>query len=88
MKAAQKFFQDKSGNYAVWQTPNVLMYLIALAFLGRLLSDSSWYVFFDLLFFGAGFAWSYLEIRYGASPFRRVLGALVLVALFATRLQP
>jgi hypothetical protein len=59
---------------------------MAVGFVGQLFSKGGVNTFFDLLFFGAAFAWGYLEIRYGESLFRKILGGCILILIFASRL--
>lgn len=85
-KIADKLFQDNTGRYVIGQPPNVLVYVMFIAFAGELFSTGKIHTFFDLVFFGAAFAWSYLEIRFGESTIRRIFGGILLVTIFATRL--
>ena len=88
MKDLKKYlFQDETGKYVVGQAPNVLVYIAVVAMFGRYITSGVVSEYFDLLFFGAAFAWSYLEIRFGESMFRRIVGGVVLVVIFATRLM-
>jgi hypothetical protein len=86
-KAKQQLFQDNTGKYVLGQAPNTLIYIMAVGFVGQLFSKGAVNTFFDLLFFGAAFAWGYLEIRYGESNFRRILGGVIIVLIFASRLS-
>jgi hypothetical protein len=76
------FFYDKSGNFVLWQFPNVplLIWLIfrLLSFF-NILSDLNY--FFDQISTGFLFIWSYLELTQGVNNFRKVLGLVVLVFL-------
>lgn len=73
------FFQDKDGKYAVVALPNLPLALIIISFImTTLVHDGPVYNLFNMVQHGAVFLWSYLEIRYGESPFRRVLGAVVM----------
>lgn len=85
-KAKKQLLQDNTGKYVVGQSPNTLIYIMAVGFVGQLLSKGVVNTFFDLLFFGAAFAWGYLEIRFGESLFRRILGGFILVLIFSSRL--
>lgn len=44
-----------------------------------------WHDLFAALAFGTIFMWSWMEIRSGVSPFRRVLGAGVMAAALLTQ---
>ena len=85
----KKVFQDNTGKYVVGQPPNIPIILIIIGILGQIVSPegSLFAEFFALLAFGAVFLWSYLEVVYGESLFRRILGGIVLILLFITRLQ-
>ena len=82
--AANAFIRDKHGTIAVWQTPNIplggwFVLMVAAYFIPAggvktgLHSLSSAFLF----------TWSYLEITSGVSPFRRVLGGVVLIGVLA-----
>ena len=88
MKHLKKLlFQDNTGKYIVAQPPNVLVYVMIIAAIGgHLFTHGKAQTFFDSLFFGAAFAWSYLEIRFGEAGVRRILGVVVMVAIFSSRL--
>lgn len=85
-KFKKLLFQDNTGKYVVGQPPNIPVYLMLIGVLGSKLSGGAWATGFDLLFFGAAFTWSYLEIRFGESGVRRILGVIILVAIFASKL--
>ena len=82
MKLKKMLFQDNTGKYIVGQPPNVMVYVMLFAVVGGMIASEEWQQWFDLMFFGAAFTWSYLEIRFGESMFRRILGCLVLVGIF------
>jgi hypothetical protein len=74
------FLQDDKGNYAIVSLPNLPLYIIIFSYIGMMVFRSgTLYHLFDATESGAIFLWSYLEIRNGKSPFRRVLGAVVLI---------
>lgn len=82
-----RIWRDRRGRLAVWQTPNV--WLIAWAagttlslFFGGRVGD----VFFWIAS-GALVVWSFLEIFWGASYFRRVLGLAVLAFAVASMIK-
>ena len=82
MSLRKKVFQDNTGKYVVAQPPNVMVYVMLFSIIGGMLTSDEWREWFDLLFFGAAFTWSYLEIRFGESVFRRILGVLVAIGIF------
>ena len=77
----ENFFKDNKGRVVIWQAPNVpiLGWLVtrALSFVveGRLHAG------LDRLGQAFLFVWAFLELTKGDSPFRRVLGAVVLAAV-------
>lgn len=85
-KVSKWLFQDNTGKYVIAQPPNVLIYIMLVSFIAKILTRGTWASFFDLLFFGAAFAWSYLEIRFGESGIRRIAGVVVLVVIITSRL--
>ena len=86
MTLKELLFQDNTGKYIIGQPPNVLVYLMVAAVLGERLTSGVWADGFGLLFIGAAFTWSYLEIRFGESGIRRIFGAIILIALFMSHL--
>lgn len=80
-------FQDNTGKYIVGQPPNLPVYIILTGIIGsHLFADGKAHTFFELLFFGAAFLWSYLEIRFGEAGIRRIMGMIVMAGIFATKL--
>lgn len=75
-----RFFRDKDGQVVVAQRPNLplLVWLVATV-LGRLL-DAGWLKAVAVV---ALAVWALLEVASGASPFRRVLGGVVLAGILA-----
>ena len=74
------FFQDNTGKYAVAQPPNIPVYIIIVSYLlGRIVTTGPWHDVVEAVNSGAIFLWAYLEIMYGESVFRRVLGAGVML---------
>jgi hypothetical protein len=72
------FFRDASGRLVVWQFPNPALWVwLAATVLRRSPYDSR---DAELRWIGSGalIAWALDELVRGASPFRRVLGAVVL----------
>ena len=83
--AVKRFLQDDSGRYVVAQWPNLPLYIImASGLLSRLDVGANAHQLFEHTTFGFIFHWAYLEITQGESPFRRVLGAGVMVWLPTT----
>lgn len=74
----RRFFQDKSGNIVVGQRPNIFISLWAIGSIAQLtiFKNATWLSFITT---GTLLIWAGLEITSGASPFRRVMGAVVAV---------
>lgn len=80
------FFRDSEGNVAIWQVPNTPLIVAMISAVLGLFATGRFATFVGLIFFGSLFTWSWLEIAYGTSLFRRVLGAFVLIAIISTRI--
>ena len=76
-----RLFQDKHGHVAVWQWPNFP--ILAWAVCGvasRMLAAGAIHAGLARLSGAFLFAWAYMELTKGVSPFRRILGLIVLAA--------
>lgn len=81
------FVRDKHGHISVWQMPNPpLIAWFALMLLSALIRSPHLNAGLQLLSTAALFTWAYLELTSGTSYFRRTLGAIVLLDIFATHL--
>ncbi len=83
MKAAViSLFRNKSGQYVVWQWPNLPLSVWIITKLLSMVIDS---IQVDTALASVGtaflFVWAYLEIASGASYFRRVMGVIVLAGI-------
>lgn len=79
-KLARRFFTDKHGKIVLWQRPNVLLVCWAVsALLTKFLLTGDARTFVSHFGAVAIFLWAVFEIISGASPFRRVLGVVVLL---------
>jgi len=78
-----RLFRDKSGGYVIGQPPNVPIILAAIGLIGSHVFPvgSTLAQLFSLIAFGAIFSWSYLEVMYGESLFRKILGIIVLITV-------
>ncbi|MGA8987293.1 hypothetical protein [Aeromicrobium sp.] len=78
MSRSNTFFRDGSGQLVLFQAPNAAIWVFLLATAARLspYDDRDG----ELRWIGAGalIVWGLDELLRGASPFRRVLGVLVL----------
>jgi hypothetical protein len=78
-KQFRAFISDHRGHVIMWQTPNFLLWAwIILKLASLLLHNESFKNHVGLLSKAVLFAWAYLEITDGASPFRRILGAIII----------
>jgi hypothetical protein len=77
-----RFFRDEHGEIVMAQAPNlpILGWAICAA-LSKLIREGRLHTSFHLLAQAFLFTWAYMEIRSGVTPFRRTLGALVMLGL-------
>ncbi len=81
-----ELFKDKQGRLAIWQKPNLLLFLwiISVLLIKLLNINNTTGYFLDLLTllrFGFIFSWSWLELTNGSSYFRRLLGLIILILI-------
>lgn len=75
-------FCDASGQPVVVQTPNVPLAIAGLAWLGLLFVHASpWQLGLQIVFKLALAVWAVLELVWGSSNFRHILGGVVLAWL-------
>lgn len=77
-----KLFKNKDGKFVVVQAPNVALagwFILLIA--GMLIADTGLKGGLAQLSKAFLFVWAYMEIKSGASPFRRLLGAVVIAIL-------
>ena len=81
LRSASWWFRSSDGRLTLWQFPNpaLCVYLVALV-LGWLDLSAAHATAVDGIRHGALLVWSLDEVVRGASPFRRVLGAVILAA--------
>jgi hypothetical protein len=86
--SASWWFRAPDGRLTLWQWPNpaLWVWLVTLV-LGRLDLSAAHATAVDGVRHGALLVWALDEVVRGASPFRRTLGAVVLVAQLVTLLQ-
>jgi hypothetical protein len=82
---ASRWFRSSDGRLTLWQLPNpaLCVWLVTLV-LGRLDLSAAHATAVDGIRHGALIVWALDEVVRGSSPFRRVLGAVVLVAQLAS----
>jgi hypothetical protein len=82
-----KFWRDKEGRLAIWQMPNLWLIgwaaltILSLLIGGRAADIFTWVASALLI------VWALLEIKSGASYFRRALGLLVLIYAILTLIK-
>jgi hypothetical protein len=78
------WFRSSDGHLTLWQPPNPALWVwIAALVLGRLDLSAARTTAVDGVRHGALLIWALDEVVRGASPFRRVLGAVILCAQLA-----
>lgn len=83
----RKLFEDKDKKIVVMQKPNIpIISWVLFAGLAAVLPDGKFQLAADLIAFGSLFTWAWLELFQGVNIFRRILGAIVLVVVIATKL--
>lgn len=87
MSTIRKIFEDKDGNVVISQKPNLPIIVWAATYLLQLVPAlDSFDQVLELISFGSLFTWAWMEIFDGSSLFRRSLGVIIMVALFANNL--
>lgn len=79
-------FKDRSGHLVLYQWPNPPLWAWIGAAGVSLVAEGRVGDIADLVAFGASFTWAWMELFDGVTPFRRVLGAGVLVWTVVSRL--
>ena len=81
-----KFVDGKDGKPVIAQRPNLPIILWAVfTLLAKFMHTSPWHGLFEVASSVSLAVWAILEIGWGASYFRRTLGALVLAFAIASR---
>ena len=75
-----RLFYDKQGKVVIFQIPNLPIIIAGLAWLAILFVHSgALHTILEVIFNAGLIVWAVLEIGWGATVFRRVLGLIVLV---------
>ncbi len=82
----QNLFKDKDGRVVLFQKPNVPIIVWAISMVITRLSHGTVQARFQLLAFIALATWAVMEMLWGVNTFRRILGAVVLLAIVAGKL--
>jgi hypothetical protein len=78
----RNFFRDADNNIAVVHPPNLpLVGWIIFSLLSLLFRHNTLHAGFHSLAQAFLFVWAYLEVRYGRSRFRQLLGAIILAGI-------
>ena len=81
---ADKFWQDKHGNLAIWQRPNIALIIWFVSFaLTVILPDGPIERTFSWIAELAILVWAIMEVGWGSSYFRRLLGSCVLLLIIS-----
>ena len=85
---SQKFWEDRQGNFVVWQAPNIWLWIwIVTLVLGWFIPYISWLqTIISWTSLIALVIWAILEVKSGVNYFRRTIGFLVLVLLVLVRI--
>lgn len=79
MASITRFFKDNHGRLVIWQTPNLPLSVWAICTaLGAVIQKGWFHNGVSSLGQAAIIVWAYLELRSGQSPFRRMLGGIIL----------
>jgi hypothetical protein len=79
-KTVRNFFADKNDTIVIWQPPNALLWAwILFTVMKYVFKQGSTHQITHVAASMALLIWSLLEIKDGASPFRRTLGVIVLI---------
>lgn len=80
-----RFFRNENNELDLWQAPNAVLVVAMVSAVLQLFTRGNLSEAFGLIFFGSLFAWGWLEIMYGTSRFRQVLGGLIMFAAVYAR---
>ena len=83
----QKFFKDKDGRVVIFQKPNVPIIVWAMSMVIARLTHGEVRDRFELLAFIALATWAVMEILWGTTLFRRLLGAVVLAVILIGKIN-
>ena len=80
-KVVEKVCKDKDGNWTLFQFPNLPLFVWLTCLIFSRLTEGDLSVSVSSL--GTIFLsiWAYIEIAYGDSIFRRILGSIVLIGI-------
>jgi hypothetical protein len=79
---SDKFWQDKHGNLVIWQRPNIpLIVWLAAFILSIILPDGPIERGVSFIAEAAIVIWAFMELVWGSSYFRRLLGICVLLLI-------
>lgn len=72
-------FADTTGHIVIIQIPNIPFWVAIAAWLAlHFVAMARWHMALEIVFNGALIVWAVMEIGWGASRFRRLLGVIVL----------
>jgi hypothetical protein len=83
-----KVFRDSEGQIVIAQKPNIPIIVWFVASLLKLIfTTGKINLGLDVIAFGSLVIWACLELFQGVNYFRRALGLIVIVSLFASKIQ-
>ena len=86
-KAWRSFINGKDGEPVLWQRPNApIIVWAAAAIIAKFVHATPWHSVVSIIGTIALAVWAIMEIGWGASYFRRALGAIVLIYTVLSRL--
>ncbi len=81
-----RLFRNSEGSIVLWQMPNIWLWLWILATLANyIVSEGLLTLLLQALSMASIIIWSFLEIYSGVTPFRRIIGS-ILVAVILIRI--
>lgn len=84
---SQKFWEDKNGNFVVWQKPNMYLWIWFVTLFISWFAPYGWlHETIGTISLIALIIWAILEASRGVNYFRRTIGILVLVLLVLVRI--
>lgn len=81
-------FEDDKGNLTLAQKPNLPIVIWAVArLLQFVFTNGTFATLLETISFGALFTWAWLELFKGDTPFRRIVGFVVITATIYSKIQ-
>lgn len=81
MNLIDTFIRDRDGRVVLYQHPNLPAIIWIVSSLLSFVLSGTLQQIIMIMAYGSGILWALLELTMGVNYFRRVLGAIVLIAL-------